>query len=140
MKIPGIVAGLLALPVLALAAEKPAYDAAAASMGASTYKTYCASCHGKTGIGDGPLASSLRYLPSDLTKIMKRNRGQFPTDKVARIIDGRVPVKGHGSSDMPIWGDAFLQSREGYDEAKVKERIAELSHFLASIQAEEPSK
>jgi mono/diheme cytochrome c family protein len=110
------------------------YDARAAANGAHTYKAYCAVCHGRTGHGDGPLSASLRVTPADLTRISKRNRGVFPFDKMAKIIDGREHVKGHGDSDMPVWGDAFLESREGYDEAKVKEKIRELAHYLASIQ------
>ena len=130
---------LLSLPVglLALGAaanDKPAHDSGAALMGSTTFKTFCASCHGKTARGDGPLAEHLRFVPPDLTRIAKRNGGTFDAEKVAKIIDGRQAVKGHGGSDMPVWGDAFLRSREGYDAAKVKEKIGELVHFLASLQ------
>jgi mono/diheme cytochrome c family protein len=121
----------------AAAAEDPPasrYDAGAASDGAHTFKTYCAVCHGRTGHGDGPLSASLRVVPADLTHISKRNHGQFPFDRVAKIIDGRDQVKSHGDSDMPVWGDAFLKSRDGYSEAKVKEIIRQLVHYLASIQ------
>src|SRR5580765_7965825 len=91
----------------------PTHDAAAASRGALTFKTNCAVCHGRTGHGDGPLSASLRIAPADLTHISKRNRGQFPFDKMTKIVDGRVRVEGHGDSDMPVWGDAFLTSRDG---------------------------
>jgi mono/diheme cytochrome c family protein len=124
------------LAVATMAGEDGAarYDASAASSGGYTFKSYCAACHGRTGHGDGALGATLRVAPADLTRISKRNRGEFPFDKVAKIIDGRQHVKGHGDSDMPAWGDAFLQTRDGYDEAKVKERIRELVHYLASIQ------
>jgi len=116
------------------AGERLEYDASAAAKGASTYRTYCASCHGKEALGDGPLAPRLKVAPPDLTKLNRK--GRFSFDKVHRIIDGRRPLKGHGGAEMPVWGDAFLESRDGYDEAKVKERVTQLTHFLASIQKE----
>ena len=119
-----------------LAGDDPAprYDAIAAANGATTFKAYCAVCHGTTGHGDGRLAVGLRITPADLTRISTRNRGVFPSDRVAQIIDGRRPVKGHGDSDMPAWGAALLRSREGRDEHNVSEKIRELVHYLASIQ------
>lgn len=51
-----------------------------------------------------------------------------------RIIDGRNPVKGHGGLDMPIWGDAFKDRKDGYSEASVKERIKRLTQHLESLQ------
>jgi len=103
--------------------------------GASLFKTYCASCHGKAAKGDGPLAEHLRFRPPDLTLIAKRNGGKFDADKVYSIIDGREPVKGHGGTDMPVWGDAFKRSGEGYSEKAVKERIEALVEHLRSVQA-----
>jgi len=102
--------------------------------GSSIYKTYCAVCHGNGAKGDGQLADSLRMKPADLTVLAKKNSGTFPKDQVMRIVDGRKPVKGHGGSDMPIWGDAFKQSREGYDEAAVKERIEAVVNYLDTLQ------
>jgi mono/diheme cytochrome c family protein len=103
--------------------------------GEALFKTYCASCHGKSAKGDGPLAGSLRQRPADLTLIARRNGGKFDADKVYRIIDGREPVKGHGGTDMPVWGDAFKRSVDGYSEQAVKARIEALVDFLKSIQA-----
>ena len=48
---------------------------------------------------------------------------KFDADKVYRMIDGRESVKGHGGTDMPVWGDAFKRSVEGYSEKAVKARI-----------------
>jgi len=106
--------------------------------GSATYRIHCATCHGTTAHGDGPLAERLRFAPPDLTQITRRNGDRFPTDKVMRIIDGRENLKGHGGTDMPVWGDIFLQSGEGYDRAKVKERIEELVQYLASLQESRP--
>jgi mono/diheme cytochrome c family protein len=135
----GLALGALLTVTTALPADNPDYDSAAALRGGETFKTHCASCHGRTAHGDGPLADQLRFLPADLTTISKRNRGKFPAEKVQQIIDGRTAVKGHGGGDMPIWGDAFSDSREGYDERKVKAKIAELVQFIASLQQDSPN-
>ena len=102
--------------------------------GADLYKAYCASCHGASGKGDGPIADALRYRPADLTAIARRARGTFDRAKVHQMIDGRVPVRGHGGPDMPLWGDAFKRSGDGYDEAAVGARIDLLVTHLDSIQ------
>jgi mono/diheme cytochrome c family protein len=100
--------------------------------GGAIFETYCAACHGRSARGDGPLADSLKTRPADLTLIAKRNGGTFPSDQVARIIDGRNPVKSHGGGDMPIWGDAFAKST---DPMPVAEKIRRLVMYLQSIQA-----
>ena len=102
--------------------------------GEATFKTYCGSCHGTSAKGDGPLAEALRYRPADLTMIAKRSGGRFDAEKVHRIIDGRDSVKGHGGTDMPVWGDAFKHSGAGFDEKAVKERIQSIVDYLSSVQ------
>jgi len=103
--------------------------------GAYTFRTWCASCHGVDAKGDGPLAENLRFHPPDLTRIAKRNGGEFPTDKVNQIVDGRKPLGGHGGTDMPVWGDAFRNAETGYDEAAVKAKIQGVVDFLKTTQA-----
>ncbi len=119
-----------------LAVGRDEHHTKAAESGAGIYRTHCATCHGPTGKGDGPMAPRLRIAPPDLTLLARRNGGKYSFDKVYRIIDGRSPVPGHGGGEMPIWGDAFLEAREGYSEEKVKERITQVVHYLASIQVE----
>jgi mono/diheme cytochrome c family protein len=102
--------------------------------GSQLFRSYCASCHGAGGKGDGPLAANLRVAPSDLTRLAKRNHGKFDADKVRQAVDGRGPKEIHGGSDMPVWGDAFKRAGEGYSEAKVKERIDALVDHLSSLQ------
>jgi mono/diheme cytochrome c family protein len=119
---------------IALAQEAAATAAASGESGEATFKTYCGSCHGKSAKGDGPLAEALRYRPADLTTIAKRSGGRFDAEKVHRIIDGRDFVKGHGGTDMPVWGDAFKHSGEGFDEKAVKERIQAIVDYLSSVQ------
>jgi len=129
---------LLVTAAVPTAVAAPAEQTAAANLagksGHAVFKTYCGSCHGESAKGDGPLADALRYRPSDLTLIAKHNRGKFDSDKVYRIVDGRDLVQGHGGTDMPVWGDAFKVSDEGYSEKSVKARIQAMIDYLKSIQ------
>lgn len=43
-------------------------DAASIADGKQLWLQHCASCHGKTGKGDGPKAAQLKTLPHDLSK------------------------------------------------------------------------
>ncbi len=103
-------------------------------VGSDLYRVYCASCHGVSAKGDGPLAVQLRFHPHDLTLIAKRDGGKWNADKVARMIDGRDPVKGHGGPDMPVWGDAFRSASQGNDEESVKAKVQALVTHLESLQ------
>ena len=113
-----------------LAAQAPSSDAR--NSGRQLFVTYCASCHGSSARGNGPIADTLRVRPADLTQLAKRNGALFPTAKTYRIIDGR-DVGAHGNPDMPIWGDAFMR-REGLNDAAVKARIEAILRYLESIQ------
>ena len=126
-----VLAALLLMPATALAQQRSLTQT---TPGAEVFRTYCATCHGTSARGDGPLAPSMRKKPANLTELAKRNGGEFPTDLVFRTIDGRQPVRGHGGPDMPVWGDAFERSREAGDQARVKSVIQSLVDYLASIQ------
>lgn len=104
------------------------------SSGPALYRGYCSSCHGAKAKGDGPLAHALRFQPANLTEIAKRAQGKFERDKVHRMIDGREPIKGHGGTDMPLWGDAFKRSGGGYSEEAVRRRIDILVEYLETLQ------
>jgi mono/diheme cytochrome c family protein len=106
-----------------------------ASLGSYLFKTYCATCHGTTARGDGPLAASMVRRPPNLTEIAKRNKGTYPSELVYKVIDGRTKVSGHGGPDMPVWGDAFMRTADNADEASVKHRIQALVDYLETIQA-----
>jgi len=122
-------------PGQAKPASPPVDPGVAGIAGAYAYRTHCATCHGTDGKGEGPLAESLRFHPPDLTLIAKRNGGEFPTEKIHRIVDGRKPLPGHGGPDMPIWGDAFRNAETGYDDAKVKEKVRSVVEYLRTLQA-----
>lgn len=98
--------------------------------GRQLFRTHCATCHGASGRGDGPMAPYLRVPPANLTSIAAANHGVFPADAVHRAIDGRRVVRAHGDSAMPIWGDALSPT-----EKIATERIRALVDYLESIQA-----
>lgn len=85
-----------------IVSEAPAQSAP--DWGKAEYESNCASCHGLSGKGDGPLSESLRTKAADLTTLAKRNDGVFPAQRVYEIIDGRQEVAAHGPRAMPVWG------------------------------------
>jgi mono/diheme cytochrome c family protein len=101
--------------------------------GAQLFRTYCATCHGTSGRGNGPIAEHLRRTPPDLTKYTARNGGVFPSERLRQIIDGRG-VAAHGDREMPVWGDAFRSARDGLSPAAVKTRIDAIVRYLGAIQ------
>lgn len=113
-------------------------DAAAASAteGAELYRTYCASCHGAEGTGNGPVARALRHAPANLTLIAKKNGGTFPAARVKRIIEG-WDIESHGDRDMPVWGDPFSLTRDARFKSGAEARIAAIVRYLESIQHRE---
>lgn len=97
------------------------------------YRTFCTSCHGPGGRGDGRAVVTLRVPPPDLTTIAERRGGMFPSDEIAQIIDGRKPLAGHARIDMPQWG-RVLGRLELIDDATVKARVDALVAHLESMQ------
>jgi mono/diheme cytochrome c family protein len=103
--------------------------------GEMLYRVHCASCHGKQGSGDGPVASALRVRPVDLTRLEQRAGGQFPQVDVTAAIDGRTEIAGHGSRDMPVWGLTFVErGRDTPQEREVEAEIRALVRYLVSLQ------
>jgi mono/diheme cytochrome c family protein len=98
--------------------------------GSRLFRAHCASCHGATGRGNGPLADQLRRVPPDLTQFTRRNGGMFPNERVYRIIEGG-DISSHGTREMPVWGDVF---KAGSTTAAVKARIDAIVRYLAGIQ------
>lgn len=96
------------------------------------FDTYCATCHGRSGKGDGPAAVALKKAPADLTKISARSGGKFPTVQVSRFIRGADELPAHGSRDMPIWGNLFKALDS--DLATTEIRVTSLTEYLRSIQ------
>ncbi|CAG0939623.1 hypothetical protein GPROT2_00660 [Gammaproteobacteria bacterium] len=104
--------------------------------GRQLYERFCASCHGSSGLGDGPVAGSLRVMVPDLTRLGRANGGAFPAERVRKAIDGRSVYPVHGTRYMPVWGQE-LSVEQGGDqaaEAEVARITDKLVEYLRSIQ------
>ena len=102
--------------------------------GKEMYVSYCASCHGTGGKGDGPAAAALKVPPPDLTTLSRRNQAKFPAAHVFQAIKGDTAmVVAHGSKDMPVWGPVFSSMGKG-DQAMVQLRISNLTKYIESLQ------
>jgi mono/diheme cytochrome c family protein len=100
--------------------------------GSRTYREYCASCHGEDAKGGGPMATTLKTPPTDLTTLAKKNGGKFPYEYVGGVVRFGKPISAHGSSDMPVWGPIF--NMVDYNEVTIRKRIRNLCEYLASLQ------
>jgi mono/diheme cytochrome c family protein len=100
--------------------------------GPDLFKMYCASCHGRDGKGNGPVAAALKVPPPDLTVLSRRQNGVFPEKHVEVIITGPGAVAAHGSDEMPVWGVIF-RALDSSD-ARAKARIRNLVAHIRSIQ------
>lgn len=100
--------------------------------GAAIFKNYCASCHGASGYGDGPVAPALKTKVPMLTTLARRNHGKFPSARVRSIIAGDENHAAHGSREMPVWGPVFHQIQNDQDLGYV--RLQNVTEYLISIQ------
>jgi len=128
----------LAIVALGWASPRPLHaeetlDKSAARRGQTVFNRYCVACHGRSGKGDGSLAKDLRSSVPDITQMSKKNKGVFPFERIAKLVDGRETARAHGSPDMPAWGDAF-QKTSGTDAETVDQAIRQLTHFIWSLQ------
>jgi len=124
-----------------LAAATAGHAQNKADQGKMEYESNCAACHGVDGRGEGPYKMYLTTPPADLSLLAKNNGGVFPVERVYQMIDGRTGVKGHGPSDMPIWGDKYkIRAAEHYvdvpynPEVYIRSRILGLVDYLYRLQ------
>jgi mono/diheme cytochrome c family protein len=132
-------ASLLALMLMAA----PALADEALEQGRADFVELCAPCHGEAATGGGPKAAGLGKEPTDLTLITRRY-GRFPEDRVFETIAGIDMPEGHGTREMPSWGDVFISEGVG-DSTRLEDamrasddasrRIAGLVRYIESIQA-----
>lgn len=102
--------------------------------GRDLFEFYCATCHGRAGAGNGPVAPALKVTPPDLMLLARRNGGTFPRQRVEAFVtnDGDLLTPAHGNAEMPVWGPVF----RGLDpsDALVKVRIANVVTYVESLQ------
>jgi len=136
-----LIGGAVLLSGAAMAAQE--FD-----LGKYEYVSKCASCHGESGQGFGPMRPHLVTHPSDLTSLAKRNGGAFPSQLAWLTIDGRTEkgIGAHGSREMPVWGSEYrseaLRDAGPYGMALaqpewyVRGRIVALLDYLSRMQAQ----
>ncbi len=105
--------------------------------GRTAYLENCASCHGASGMGDGPAARGLAVVPPDLTQIAARNEGVFPRNQVMSTIDG-LDRGTHFSAAMPEFGagdlgETVIVEDQGLG-TPVPMKLLVLTEYLESIQ------
>jgi len=106
--------------------------------GKREFQRSCATCHGVDAKGDGPSASALNVKPADLTQLSKNHGGVFLFWRTYEKISGadEAPIRGHGTREMPIWGERFRLERGDSEEhlLGVRGRILSLVYYLQAIQ------
>mgnify|MGYP006292871085 FL=1 len=109
----------------------------AEEIGEAEYMEACASCHGPSSKGDGPLAELMTMDVPSLTGLSAANDGAFPMLEVIQVIDGRTGVRGHGYP-MPVWGSRYkaeaMEAGEYAAEIDVRGRVLSLALYIQSIQ------
>jgi len=97
---------------------------------------YCASCHGADARGNGPVAEFLSVRVPDLTKLAVADGGEFPLDKVYRIIDGQSQMPVHGERHMPVWEYEFFGAEADDQSAhqQATDKVNSLVNYLRTLQ------
>ena len=120
-----------------LASAESARSAPTVEEGQKLYQSYCGSCHGVTGAGNGPVASVLKVPPPNLQRLGERYGRPLP-DSLLAFIDGRKQVLAHGDREMPVWGRSLifiLEDGESLpEESEVREVLQSILLYLDSIQ------
>jgi mono/diheme cytochrome c family protein len=108
---------LFALSVAVIAQPKPwtvpaeyktkkntvAQDDASNKAGLALYTKNCASCHGKTGLGDGVKARMLKDFPGDFSKAEFQNQTDGEHFYKTKFGRGEMPKYEGKISDDDIW-------------------------------------
>ncbi|MFD1193479.1 c-type cytochrome [Seohaeicola saemankumensis] len=99
---------ILAIAAIGISAGAAQADESALVLGRSAYGALCTVCHGDDAKGTGSVAELFAVKPPDLTTLTKRAGGEFPFSDVYQVIMLGMDAPGHGTSEMPIWGDYFM--------------------------------
>jgi mono/diheme cytochrome c family protein len=138
-----VVASLFGTAVFA-AAQQPSNPSQSkrVDLGRAEYNARCATCHGLTGKGDGSMAAYLTRKTPDLTTLAKNNNGILPVTAMYLVIIGDTELPGHGTREMPVWGNAYrIEAGQHYFESPydiegyVRARILALIEYIDRLQA-----
>lgn len=106
--------------------------------GKELFRQHCSSCHGLDAKGLGSMYDpnsadkSRRVPPADLTVMSQQNAGKFPEDRVKDAIYTKKPIPGHGTPDMPAWGDVFYNQKS--NQKRLEARVRDLTAYIESLQ------
>ena len=134
------VTGTLLAAIFLLALSSPlatAQEMEVIAGGDLEFQSQCAVCHGVDASGNGIMSKYLSLKPANLTQLSKKYGGKFPFWQIYRTIDGREEVRGHGVSQMPVWGPRFRAESGGNDpgaKSQAAGRILSLVFYLQHIQ------
>lgn len=110
-------------------------------LGKREFETNCAMCHGLDGRGSGVLSTYLNRQPTNLTTLARSNGGILPMDRMFAMIEGSREVPGHGTRDMPAWGNDYraeaarLYFEVPYDpEVVVRAKVLSLIEYINRLQ------
>ena len=89
--------------VAALTVSTMAFAAGDKAAGEAIFKKNCAGCHGNTGEGNGPAASSLKPKPANFVAAdYKDSTGKNPADYSDADLEGII-ANGRKGTAMPAW-------------------------------------
>lgn len=126
-----VAASLVALAVSTASATEELAE------GRRLYLRLCASCHGTSGRGDGPVAPALGEKPTDLTALARRHGGEFSAIDVFSAVDGTTMPRAHGVSEMPIWGEILRKAPGLPDDTatdQARDALLLITDYLGTIQ------
>lgn len=127
--------GIIAFALVAaagLSVQEPSRPGSAATSGAALYGAFCASCHGETGRGDGPVADLAPVRPSDITVLSRSNGGVYPRREVMEVLEGTRAQRTHAGG-MPNWREVIARN-ENNDERRIKARLDALVEHVETLQ------
>jgi mono/diheme cytochrome c family protein len=103
--------------------------------GQDDYLALCSSCHGDSGMGDGPAAAGLSPPPADLTRLAAVNGGDFPFLDVMSRVDGYTREGGGMPEFGQMFGDALvpLETAPGVF-TPTPPRLIALAEYVDSLQ------
>jgi mono/diheme cytochrome c family protein len=131
---PFILVGAFVVMMVSVGAACRLYSPPSAYRPDALYRRYCASCHGLTGKGDGPVAELFKVAPPDLTRLAERYGDQDLVEHVQQAIDGRRTIRAHGERDMPVWGEFFA---EEFQDRRISRRpnfpkVLDIARYVAT--------
>ena len=87
-----------------VAGETNPYGADAAPSGAEIYQSYCATCHGETGLGDGVAGAALVPPPRNLVELQSQVQDDYLFWRIHEGKSGTAMVAWKGIlTDEQIW-------------------------------------